>query len=84
MEEMVITELDTETGVVAVEPCEDSGNGVLGLALIGGLCAAVGGLWFATRKRRKQRRIEKLKKEGYLIYAPDEVMEAEEDCEDID
>ncbi len=84
MEEMVITNVDTETGVVEAETCENSNSGLVGLGVIGLIAGGATLLWMATKKRREARMIAKLRKKGYHIYDSDEVCDAESDCEEVE
>lgn len=74
---------NTEVDEVNEEP-ETSGNGILGF-IAGGLAVAAGAtaiVLHKTKAKRKARRIEKLRNEGYVILAPDEVEDIEKVSED--
>lgn len=73
LEEMENTEVIDET-----EETEDSGKGLFWTLLFGGAVAAtVAIVMHKTRDKRKARRIEKLREEGYIVYKPEEVEELE-------
>ena len=78
MEEMNVIQSETQMAEYESEPKEQSNDLLIGLGILGGLAAVVGGVLYATRNRRKKRRIERLKKEGYVIYSPDELAETEQ------
>lgn len=91
MEEIRTYEELENTEVVEVnEEPETSSKGVGGL-VIGGLALVVGAtaiVLHKTKAKRKAKRIEKLRKEGYVIISPEEVDEletvSEDDCEVIE
>lgn len=75
---MVINEEieNTEVEVVNEEP-ETSSNGAFGAIAIAGT-ALIGAAVFAlvkTKDKRKAKKIEKLRKEGYVIITPEEAEE---------
>lgn len=80
---------NTEVAEVNVEP-ETSGNGILGI-IVGGLVVAAGTtavVLHKTKAKREAKKIEKLRKKGYMILAPDEVEDletvSEDDCEIVE
>lgn len=62
-----------EENVETYEETENSGHGgltlVAGVILVGG---AVAGILYKNRKKLEARKIEKLRKKGYVIYDPTE------------
>ena len=55
-----------------------SGNGLGKIALVVGSAAAIGvAVWLKTKKRREERKIEKLRKKGYVIIDPNDVCDTE-------
>ena len=77
----------TEPEVYEMEPEEESGIGlgklVLGTALVAG---GIGALCYKFRGKIEERRVEKLKKKGYVVIEPvneDIVIDAE-DVDDIE
>ena len=84
---MVTEELNEEIGTIDYEETECSGDGVgklvAGLLVVG--VAAVGGLAYAFRDKLEERKINRLRKKGYVIFKEDEceVREVEED-EDVE
>ena len=92
MEEMLTYELNevenTEANEEIVAP-ENSSNGIVG-AIVGGAlvagAAGIGLLLNKTKDKREARKIEKLRKKGYTIIAPEvkpeEVVEADFETED--
>ena len=81
-EEMNIQENEI-TEVEVYDIPEKSGKGGIGVLAV---CAAVAGgvaLYLrATKDKRKQKKIEKLRKEGYVIYEPTKEIEVV-DCDDV-
>lgn len=80
---------NTEVIEVNAEP-ETSGNGILGF-VVGGLVVVAGATAVAlhkTKAKREAKKIEKLRKKGYVILTPEEAEEletvSEDDCEIID
>ena len=78
---------ETELEVYEMEPEEESGVGlgkfVLGAALVAG---GIGALCYKFRGKIEERRVEKLKKKGYVVIEPvdeDIVIDAE-DVDDIE
>lgn len=52
------------------------GNGLVKKGLIvGGLVAGAVVLYFKTKKRREKNMIEKLRKQGYVIYEPEDIVD---------
>ena len=77
----------TEPEIYEMEPEEESGIGlgklVLGTALVAG---GIGALCYKFRGKIEERRVEKLKKKGYVVIEPvdeDIVIDAE-DVDDIE
>lgn len=81
---MEIEEMEIEEDVEIEEEPEQSGNGILGAILATLAVGAAGtGFWlWKTKEKRKEKRIEKLRKEGYVIYHPDEPFVIGNDDED--
>lgn len=82
-----ITEMNNgTTEVTEYDEGKSSGGGLgkflfgLGAATVAGVAVAV----VATKDKRKAKQIEKLKKEGYIIYHEDDVEEIVEVDEDED
>ena len=75
MEDMKITnieEVEVEENCEYAEPVE-SGSGIFGKLVLGALAVA-GGTAFVlhkTKDKREQRKIEKLRKKGYVIREPE-------------
>jgi hypothetical protein len=63
------------------ETTENSGNGILGKVLLGTVLAggAVAAILYKNRKKLEAKKIERLRKKGYVIYKPEEDMEEIED-----
>lgn len=84
-EEMIIVNEEIEnTEVAEVEEPENSGNGIIGFVL-GGLALAAGAtavVLHKTKDKREAKKIEKLRKKGYVIVSPQELEEAIEDTEE--
>ena len=93
-ESMRIEEFENENAVTEYN-CEsepEKGNGLLGVVLIG-ICtagAAIGGYLYATRDKRKAKKLEKAKKlvkdSGYDIFvaASEVVVESDSEAEKTD
>lgn len=85
MEEIRAFEEIENTEVVEVnEEPETSGNGILGL-IAGGLVVAAGAtaiVLHKTKAKREAKKIEKLRKKGYVIVSPEEIEEIEDVSED--
>lgn len=85
MEEIRAFEEIENTEVVEVnEEPETSGNGILGL-IAGGLVVAAGAtavVLHKTKAKREAKKIEKLRKKGYVIISPEEADEVEVYSED--
>lgn len=58
--------------VMEAQPEETSGKGLIGIAL-GAVVAGVGILLYKRSKKAEKRKVEKLRKKGYVIYTPEEV-----------
>ena len=72
LEDMEVTETENET----------QGKGFLGKLAIGSLIAGVAGLIvYKNRDKIEKRRIEKLRKKGYVIYEPGEIEDDESTVE---
>lgn len=84
MEEIRAFEEIENTEVVEVnEEPETSGNGILGL-IAGGLvvAGATAVVLHKTKAKREAKKIEKLRKKGYVITSPEEADEIEVYSED--
>ena len=85
MEEIRAFEEIENTEVVEVnEEPETSGNGILGI-IAGGLVVVAGAtavVLHKTKAKREAKKIEKLRKKGYIIISPEEVDEIEAVSED--
>ena len=85
MEEIRAFEEIENTEVVEVnEEPETSGNGILGV-IAGGLVIAAGAtavVLHKTKSKREAKKIEKLRKKGYVVIAPEEVDEIEANSND--
>lgn len=84
-EEQKTTELEEIATTMISEVADDvvteeSGKGGFGKVLLGLSVAAgvVGLVWHKTKDKREQRAIEKLRKKGYEIIEPEEVVEDDE------
>ena len=83
-EEQKTTELEEITTATISEVSDDEvteeSNGGFGKVFLGlAVAAGVGGLlWHKTKDKREQRVIEKLRKKGYEIIVPEEVVEDDE------
>ena len=73
---------------VEIETAEKSGSGLLGKIILGTLAvgAATAVILHKTKDKRKARKIEKLRKEGYVVYMPEEeaVDTVEADFEEVE
>lgn len=70
------------------EPCEDSGSGINGKLVVGGLIAVIGGglalYKCKIQPKREQKLVEKLRKKGYAVERiDDEKPVVEVDEEDV-
>lgn len=78
---MTANEFETEEIEIYVEP-EESGNGIVGKIVTGGVivavCAGVAYWWNKNKSKREARTIEKLRQKGYTIYEPDAVSDVED------
>lgn len=82
------TEFETIDDVTVVEECGDNqneGKSLIGLA-IGAVVVGVGIFLYKRSKKAEKRRVEKLRKKGYVIYEPNELDESksEETVEYVD
>lgn len=80
MEEMNNNEVMIEETVDACENSNSQNYGLIGKILVGviGLTVAgAGALAYKNRDRLEKRRIEKLKKKGYVVYKSDDMLEDE-------
>lgn len=80
MEEMNNNEVMIEETVDACENSNTQNYGLIGKILVGviGLTVAgAGALAYKNRDRLEKRRIEKLKKKGYVVYKSDDMLEDE-------
>lgn len=80
MEEMNNNEVMIEETVDACENSDTQNYGLIGKILVGviGLTVAgAGALAYKNRDRLEKRRIEKLKKKGYVVYKSDDMLEDE-------
>ena len=80
MEEMNNNEVMIEETVNACENSDTQNYGLIGKILVGviGLTVACAGtLAYKNRDRLEKRRIEKLKKKGYVVYKSDDMLEDE-------
>ena len=74
------------TEVEVYEEPETSGNGALGV-ILGGLAIAAGAtavVLHKTKAKREAKRIEKLRKKGYVIISPEEAAELKADVDDYE
>lgn len=85
--DLTMNEEIINTEVTDLEMCEDyetSGSGlgkiVGGIALIAG--AAVAGLAYKNKAKLEERKIEKLRKKGYVIYKEEDIVDEDSDVED--
>lgn len=78
---------ETELEIYEMEPEEESGVGlgklVLGTALVAG---AIGAICYKFRGKIEERRVEKLKKKGYVVIEPvdEDIIIDAEDEDDIE
>lgn len=80
MEEMNNNEVMIEETVDVCENSDTQNYGLIGKILVGviGLTVAgAGALAYKNRDRLEKRRIEKLKKKGYVVYKSDDMLEDE-------
>lgn len=65
--------LDEEEIVDTYEETEESGHGVVGALIAGAVIVggAVVGILYKNRAKLEAKRIEKLRKKGYVIYNPE-------------
>ena len=80
MEEINNNEVMIEETVDACENSNTQNYGLIGKILVGviGLTVAgAGALAYKNRDRLEKRRIEKLKKKGYVVYKSDDMLEDE-------
>lgn len=79
-----------DTEEVAVEVCEsleETSNGIAGKLAVGAVLVGLGvaAVLYKTRDWREARKIEKLRKKGYVIYMPEpEVEDAEQDVYELE
>ena len=81
MEEMNNNEVMIEETIDVCENPDNQNYGLIGKILVGviGLTVAgAGALAYKNRDRLEKRRIEKLKKKGYVVYKSDDMLEADE------
>ena len=85
---MEMEAMETTENAEMQEPIEESGNGIVGKVVGTVLTAAAlsGGVlwWLKGKEKREAKKIEKLRKKGYVIYKPEEVEEVEEVVETVD
>lgn len=79
--ELEVMELETETSVDDAEEYTESGKGKLLVGLGALAVAGIAAVAYKGRGKLEERRIEKLRKKGYVIYKEDEVevRDAEDD-----
>lgn len=71
------TEMDQETGLMEYEDTGYEGGGkklVAGVAILAGVAAIGGFAYHKCKDKLEERKIEKLRKKGYVVFR-------EEDCE---
>lgn len=76
--------INDEEIVDTYEETEESGHGALGALVAGAVIVggATAGILYKTRAKREAKRIEKLRKKGYVICNPEDVdTDSESDCE---
>lgn len=75
-EEMTtMEEIEVNEEVAVYDEPDTSGSGCIGKLVVGGLAiGAAVALWFhKTKDKREAKKIKKLEKKGYVIYAPGEI-----------
>ena len=87
-ENMDLIEVEPQDMEDTIVESEESGSGVLGKLVLGGvlLAAAGGGLAFLRKKNKdkiEERRIKQLEKAGYVVITPEPVEPNDED-EDVE
>lgn len=88
MEELkIMDEMNAMEVVENIEAPVNSGNGIMGAVVAGvgiAVVGAVGAFVYKNRDRFEARKIEKLKKKGYVIYKEEELESEPEPIEEIE
>ena len=84
-ETTMINEIENEEVFDTTEPIEESGEGLLGLLLLGAVSVGAGvtAWWYKKSGKLNERRIKKLEKQGYVVALP-EVSEEVETVDELD
>lgn len=82
---MEITEVETVEEMEDNEVSENSGKKKFGKLLIGAaVVGVVGAILYKNRAKFEERKIEKLRKKGYVIYKADEVETSDAETVEVD
>lgn len=89
-EPKIMDKMNAMEVVENIEAPVNSGNGIVGAVVAGvgiavvGAVGAVGAFAYKNRDRFEARKIEKLKKKGYVIYKEEELESEPEPIEEIE
>lgn len=89
--EIMVNEELVNAGLEEICNTENSGKGIAGKLAVGAVlvgAGAIAAIVYKNRAKFENRKIEKLRKKGYVIYKEDEAFEAEtttfEEVEDVE